>query len=1512
MVKNCGEFYHDAPHAEAQHLTVTEKKVDVMRLKRLLVIKVVSIVALIVSASYGAAYFWDTSADGGYQAGDGTWSTSDAYWSLTGTPLVVWPGVTGNSATFAGSDGTYAITVSNTQNVDSIAFNNSGYTISGGTAIYFGTKKGISVASGKSATITTPITGSGGITKTGAGTLIFNGGNTYTGTTTISAGTLRLTSNGGIENTSPIVLADIAGAIFDINNTTEIVASIAGGGTNGGNINLGGSSGHIWCGVDNSSTTYGGVISNSGQVTKQGSGTLTLTGANTYTGSTNISAGTLSIGSGGTTGSVVGNIANSSALTFNRSNTLSYGGVISGSGSMTKTGAGALTLSGTNTYTGTTTVLAGSLLVTGSLASGSAVTVASGATLGGTGTVSGTVAANGAISAGTTGYGTLTIGNSLTFSSSGSLVAALGGTTAGTNYDQVVMSTGTLTLANATLSLSLGFAASVSNTFTVINNAGSNAVSGTFNGISQGGSTDVVYGGMKYTFTVSYTGGTGNDVVLTCASILANDYTWDTSSTAGIQKGAGTWGTNNYWTVSSGDGTSLVAWPGVGYSATFAGDDNARTITVSTTRNVDSITISNSGYTFSGGTSINFGTKKGIYIASGKSATFATPIAGSGGICLTGGGTLITSANNTYTGPTTITAGTLQLNTTNERIPNTSSIVFADVSSAAFNVNGRTETVRSLAGGGQNGGNISLGGGVLIINSDTATSYGGVISGTGPLTKSGTGTQRLTRKNSYTGITTISGGTLAVDTLDNGGSASGIGISTNAAANLVIDNAILEYTGSGASTDRLFSFSSSNGGSIYSSGTGAVNFTNTGSITVAGTTPTLTLGGTYTGGANTFSLILADPGGGPSNKSALIKTGNSTWIITGTQLYDGATTVSDGTLTITGSIDADSPISTSVGGNLQVGNGGTTGQINSNVANSGTVTFYRSDPITYGVLVISGSGGVVKQGPSSLTFTNAQTFTGDVTITEGSLHIGASTTGGSIVANVVNNDTILFNRSNDYTYAGDISGTGMLIKWGAGLLTLTGTNTYSGITYNVDGTGIQIGNGGTTGSISGNIVSNNPLTFNRSDTYTYGGVISTQGSCALTKSGSGTLIFTGNNTYTGTTTISSGTLQIGNNGTSGAIVTDVSVSSGAYLAFSRSDAYTYGGIISDAGSVTKAGSGALTLSNANTYTGATTVSAGTLFVNGSLASGSAVTVNADATLGGTGTINGTVSVSGTLEPGSGGTGTLTINNNTLSFSSGSELDITAYGTTAGADHNQVSQTGTGTVALNGNATLSFTIEYMPALGDTFVIIDNDATDAITGTFNGLASGDTVTAEYDGTPFKSTISYTGGTGNDVVLKVVKAEGLEDYGEWAYSKAFTLNTTVTGADVANNVPDFPVLLRLNPDNFPYFSQTLPGGADVRFAKGNGQHLRYAVERWVDNTGNNDTAEIWVKLDTVYGNSATQSFVMYWGKAGASDSSKSTSVFETTNGFVGVWHLDEDPSGGSGAMKDVTTNGLNGTSS
>ena len=166
------------------------------------------------------------------------------------------------------------------------------------------------------------------MTQVGAGTTTLTGTNTYTGATTISAG-----SCSSATAARPAVWARERRRQRGVDLQPQQCADL------------------------------GGAISGTGSVTKAGTGTTTLTGANTYTGGTTISAGTLQVGNGGTTGSIVGDVIDNGGLTFNRSDAVTFGGVISGTGTLTKAGTGTTTLTGANSYSGTTTISAGTLQV---------------------------------------------------------------------------------------------------------------------------------------------------------------------------------------------------------------------------------------------------------------------------------------------------------------------------------------------------------------------------------------------------------------------------------------------------------------------------------------------------------------------------------------------------------------------------------------------------------------------------------------------------------------------------------------------------------------------------------------------------------------------------------------------------------------------------------------------------------------------------------------------------------------------------------------------------------------------------------------------------------------------------------------------------------------------------------------------------------------------------------------------------------------------------------------------
>jgi autotransporter-associated beta strand protein len=317
----------------------------------------------------------------------------------------------------------------------------------------------------------------------GGGIIQLGGANTYTGGTTLTAGTLNI-NNASALGTGTFTIAGGSNAIID--NTTAGAITLS---TNNAQIwngdftftgtqslNLG--TGAVTLGASRAVTvnannlTVGGVISGSGfGLTKAGAGTLTLGGANTYSGGTTVSAGTLQLSGSGTLGSTnggltvnggtlnlngtnqgVGNLTGSGGtilnnatgtnvtLTIGNSNGTggNYSGVIanrtSGTGTvaLTKTGTGTITLSGTNTYTGATTVNAGTLLVNGnnSAATGAVSVNGGGTTLGGTGTIGGAVTVgSGAILLGGTGSGasgTLTLANNLTLNLGSIIELALG------------------------------------------------------------------------------------------------------------------------------------------------------------------------------------------------------------------------------------------------------------------------------------------------------------------------------------------------------------------------------------------------------------------------------------------------------------------------------------------------------------------------------------------------------------------------------------------------------------------------------------------------------------------------------------------------------------------------------------------------------------------------------------------------------------------------------------------------------------------------------------------------------------------------------------------------------------------------------------------------------------------------------------------------------------------------------------------------------------------------------
>ena len=409
---------------------------------------------------------------------------------------------------------------------------------------------------------------------------------------------------------------------------------------------------------------------------------------------------------------------------------------------------------------------------------------------------------------------------------------------------------------------------------------------------------------------------------------------------------------------------------------------------------------------------------------------------------------------------------------------------------------------------------------------------------------------------------------------------------------------------------------------------------------------TLTLnGGTLRSTADTIAsraIVLVEGGtletdagttytsnGTMSGLGGLTKTGEGTAIFTADNTYTGGTAL--------------------IAGTLELGNGSTTGYIVGDVVNNARLAFNRSDTVLFEG-AISGTGSVEQRGTGTTRLAATNNYTGGTTISAGTLQLGNGGTAGAITGDVVNSATLAFNRSDATVFDGVVSGSGNVAQSGTGTTTLTGASTYTGGTTISAGT-LQLGNGGTTGAITGDVTNNATLAFNRSDATVFDGVISGTGN--VEQRGAGTTTLAAANTYTGGTTITAGTLQLGNGGTTGAITGDVA--NNATLAFNRSDATVFDGVISGTGGVQQRGSGTTTFSGANTYSGGTSVLNGTLA--GSAASlGSGAIVN-DAALvvnqASDGALNNVLSGTGRITKT--GAGALTLGSNSTAFAGSTQV-----------------------------------------------------------------------------------------------------------------------------------------------------------------------------------------------------------------------------------------------------------------
>ncbi|MDQ0350129.1 autotransporter domain-containing protein [Ancylobacter vacuolatus] len=454
---------------------------------------------------------------------------------------------------------------------------------------------------------------------------------------------------------------------------------------------------------------------------KTGTGRLILTGANTYTGNTKISAGTLQLGDGTTTGTVVGNITNNAALAFNPAGfTAAFAGVISGTGTVEKAGAGWQTLSGNNTYSGVTTVSAGMLLVSSNTALGTTAgrtVVSSGATLGlyGTGitvaeplTLAGFGASFGLGSAGalasfrgnSVSAGTNTVSGAITLAADASIVNSGG-------FGDVLNLTGTITGDGKSLYL-------FSSTGAI------NTVSGQIN--TGSGGVGIASGSWVFSNTSGYTGATviAAGAELTLAGPIFSAIGGDINNNGTLSLNG-----QDYNGVISGSGNVNVGPLGSLYTSGFGGKN-----------------------TYTGETTILSGVKLTVKQPSGLgSATRGTTVS-SGGMLrfdLPSGGVI--SEPLTISGNGLYDDGALEF--TGGQITYQGAITLAD--------NARIRMSDSTALDLQ--GNITSSGKTLTLNVNGADSTTKTISGVVALGSGGvtieSGNWIFSAKNTYTGVTTI-------------------------------------------------------------------------------------------------------------------------------------------------------------------------------------------------------------------------------------------------------------------------------------------------------------------------------------------------------------------------------------------------------------------------------------------------------------------------------------------------------------------------------------------------------------------------------------------------------------------------------------------------------------------------------------------------------------------------------------------------------------------------------------
>ncbi len=1126
------------------------------------------------SATAQTTMYWDpgttSSTNGG---GTQTWNSSLAYW-YNGTMDTTWG--PGNIASFGGSAGT--VTLGAAETADGLTFTTSGYTISGSPTLTLGgSTPTITVPSGGTETITCILGGSNGMTESGSGTLVLGGVNTYSGGTTIPAGStlkinvpagagtgtitdngilfVNLTSSGtvangitgsstsvvevnlnsgansyingslsgfygtititntsggsdlcGMTSAGALSLPSTAGGIV-IGSNTELYISLGGGveaapvtingpgygagygairldsGTVAGNILLNGNTTNNQLGgAGTGPATYSGVISDGGNnygLNIYGAGStpynkiFTLSGENTYGGPTTLTSGTAQVAATenqGTSGPLgrsntlstiyfsgvsSGGNAGGGRLQYSSANQYDYSGRFSSGANQSyridvngqsvafaypmassggtfilwdTAGGGTLTLNAANSYTGATTISNGTLVANAAGAVPGAITLYGGALIANaTGAVGGAVALNN--NAALTAAASGSVNGNITLSSVSNLLT-LGNASA--------------LPTNATLTLPASPAAGE----VTLNFSGTQTISGLYlGGSSRAGGT---YGALGSTAANKSAVFAGNSLLNVVPPVYPGSY-WDPGATNASpgSGGSGTWNSNlsNWWTSGSSD----TAWTS-SHIANFAGA--AGTVTLGASESALGLSFITSGYTLMNSNSsvLTLSAPETVSVGSG-SATVACPIAGAAGVNQNGAGTLVLSASNTYSGPTVI-SGTLT-------------------------IGGAGDLGDNGSGTGSYAGSIADYGS-FIYNSSAPQTLAGVISDSGfggTVVQAGPGLLILSGANAYIGNTTVNPGcALQLNTVAAAGTGT-IALATNSV--LVISNRVnnagvpnpitgdpstVVWSAAGSGDNTYFSGSLSNFyGTIICSNTSVTGFTG------VNTAPPLGMP------TNAGGWVVSD------NATLYFGIGSSTEVapitLNGPGVSYGAIRLDSGTVAGNVLLNANN---CQIGGAL-AGNVTFSGVISDGGNNYGLTIYGAGSTPSNKVFVISGQN--TYGGPTTLIGGECQVASVENQGISGPL--GMSNAASTIIFNGTSSGggagggVLQYSSVNHYDYSGrfDSSGTdqyridvnGQSVTFasplassggtfllfdtvGGGKLTMSATNTYSGLTTISGGT----------------------------------------------------------------------------------------------------------------------------------------------------------------------------------------------------------------------------------------------------------------------------------------------------------------------------------------------------------------------------------------------------------------------------------------------------------------------------